>query len=205
MSGRAWVAVCVLLLSLVAHAGEDKERAREHFRKGSQHFRLGEFSEALTNFKEAYRAVEDPSILYNIAQCHRQLNQKADAIRFYKMYLSEVPRASNREDVRRLIVMLENAAAQEHAARTTPPDGVLTRVPPPVVVTPEPKPVPRVETAVVVARAPERRTPAYKKWWLWTVVGGGVAVVALGVGLGVGLAPGPQAPAVNAPDGVFRF
>jgi hypothetical protein len=27
----------------------------------------------------------------------------------------------------------------------------------------------------------------YKKWWLWTIVGGAVVAVGLGVGLGVGL------------------
>jgi hypothetical protein len=29
--------------------------------------------------------------------------------------------------------------------------------------------------------------PTYKKWWVWTIVGVGVAGIALGVGLGVGL------------------
>lgn len=32
-----------------------------------------------------------------------------------------------------------------------------------------------------------REAPLLKKWWLWTAVGGGVAVIALSVGLGVGL------------------
>jgi hypothetical protein len=30
--------------------------------------------------------------------------------------------------------------------------------------------------------------PVYKRWWLWTIVGGGVLVIT-GIGLGVGLAP----------------
>jgi hypothetical protein len=38
------------------------------------------------------------------------------------------------------------------------------------------------------ATASPPRRPLYKRWWLWTAVGGGVVLtVALGVGLGVGL------------------
>ena len=37
-----------------------------------------------------------------------------------------------------------------------------------------------------VATAPEAKTPIYKKWWLWTIVG--VVVVGAGVGAGVGVA-----------------
>jgi tetratricopeptide (TPR) repeat protein len=206
MSGRGWLALLVVLFSLSAHA-DDKSRAREQFRKGSQHFRLGEFADALHAFKEAYRAVEDPSILFNIAQCHRQLNQKSEAIRSYKHYLSEVPRAPNKDEVKKLIAMLETALSHETAARSVPPDGTIGKPQPgEPVLNPPPvdKPVAHSE-AQVTARAPERKTPVYKKAWLWAVIGGGVAAVAIGVGLGVGLAPGPSAPEVNAPDGVFRF
>jgi hypothetical protein len=34
--------------------------------------------------------------------------------------------------------------------------------------------------------------PVYKKWWLWTIVGGVAVGAALGVGLGLGLSNGPQ-------------
>src|SRR5690348_5408028 len=96
------VALTVCLALGVAHA-DDRERARELFKQGSKHFKLGEYADALASFKEAYRNFEEPTILFNIAQCHRQLNQKADAIRFYRTYLSEVPRAANRDEVRQII------------------------------------------------------------------------------------------------------
>lgn len=189
-----------------ARKGDDRVRAREQFKNGSRHFRLGEFQEALHSFKEAYRAYEDPSILFNIAQCHRQLNQKAEAIRFYKQYLAELPKAPNRDDVRRVIAMLESALAQEGAARDVPPTGPMQ----PVVI---PKPdegrvvAPPIEpsTTTVVARPAPVREPVHKTWWFWTALGGGAAAVAVGVGLGVALTPGPSAPMVQAPDGVFHF
>jgi len=37
----------------------------------------------------------------------------------------------------------------------------------------------------VSATAPPKKTPVYKKWWLWTIVG--AVAVGAGVGLGVGL------------------
>ena len=39
--------------------------------------------------------------------------------------------------------------------------------------------------ATVSATAPPKKTPVYKKWWLWTIVG--AVAVGAGVGLGVGL------------------
>ena len=42
---------------------------------------------------------------------------------------------------------------------------------------------------MVVAAPPPR--PAYKKWWVWTLVGVVVAGAAVGVGLGLGLPPSP--------------
>jgi tetratricopeptide (TPR) repeat protein len=33
---------------------------------------------------------------------------------------------------------------------------------------------------------PQDKTPLYRRWWLWTAVGGGVLVLSLGLGLGLG-------------------
>jgi hypothetical protein len=206
---RTVLAMLALVAAVGVAHGEDRGRARELFKSGSQHFKLGEYGEALTAFKEAYRNFEDPTILFNIAQCHRQLNQKPEAIRFYRTYLSELPKAPNRDEVRQLIAMLETALAQETAARTVPPSGTLGTPPRNDA---EPRPEPSVTPATIespradVVRAAPTRTPVYKKWWFWTAVGGAV-VVAVGVGVGVGLAlsPGPSAPSVTPMDGVFRF
>jgi hypothetical protein len=46
---------------------------------------------------------------------------------------------------------------------------------------------------LVATAPPPRKTPVYKKWWLWTAVGG-VVVVGVAVGLGVGLS-GSSGPA----------
>ncbi len=48
--------------------------------------------------------------------------------------------------------------------------------------------------ATTTARPPEK-TPIYKKWWLWTIVGG---VVVVGVGVGVGVALAAKSPSFDS-------
>jgi tetratricopeptide (TPR) repeat protein len=195
---RAWCLALVLLVGGVAHA--DKAKARELFRDGTQHFKLGEYQAALDSFKEAYRNFEDPSFLFNIAQCHRQLDHKQEAIKLYRTYLTDAPNAPNADDVRKVIASLEEAVRQEEAARRVPPqDTVAPTSSEPV----HPEPTPVVATSAPASQSPSR-TPIYKRWWLWTAVGVVVAV-GLGVGLGVGLtSSGPSAPSAMTTGGTFR-
>src|SRR3954465_10932602 len=74
---------------------EDKAKAARLFDEGKKHFKLGEFQDALQSFKSAYRAAPVPTILFNIGQCYRQLNDRENAINLYRSYLSEVPDAAN--------------------------------------------------------------------------------------------------------------
>jgi len=190
----------------------DRELARKLYREGAQHYKLGEFAEALASFKEAYRKFEDPTLLFNIAQSQRQLNQKAEAVRTYKAYLNDVPSAPNRDEVLRTVATLEEAIKRDREATQVPPQGTLPApespgearpapaAPAPAVAAPAPPPA---ATASAPAPAPAKSTPVYKKWWLWTIVG--VVVAGAAVGLGVGLtAGGPSAPSVMTSNGTFR-
>jgi len=207
-------------LLLVASAGpavagrpSESARAREQFRAAQQHYKLAEYPQALDAFKETYRILEDPSLLFNIAQCYRQLNKKEEAIRFYRTYLHDSSNAADREDVQKIIASLEAALKQETAARDVPPQSTLEqpRAAAPVVSAPEPAAEPASAAApapapVLVAVAPTPRhadRPVYKRWWLWTTVG---VVVAAGVGVGVGLAltHTPSAPTAATQDGLFH-
>jgi hypothetical protein len=58
---------------------------------------------------------------------------------------------------------------------------------PPPVVDSTPENLPPEPVAAVEPSAIRRRTPIYKKWWLWTAVAGAAVVVAVGVGVGVAL------------------
>src|SRR5439155_26759054 len=118
----------------------------------------------------------EPSFLFNIAQCYRQVGDKPNAIRFYRTYLRETPSAPNRDEVNRLISTLERAVAEEQMAKANQPAPAPAAVPQPA----------RVDL-VASAPKPEERKPLTKRGWFWGVVAGGAAAVGLAVGLGVGL------------------
>src|SRR5512141_162115 len=93
-----------ILLVLAAgstHAAEPdpKTEAKAHFNAGQSHYNLNEFSEALQAFKDAYRLYPDPVFLYNLGQCERQLNHDEEAIRFYRSFLRNMPKAPNKAEV----------------------------------------------------------------------------------------------------------
>ncbi len=188
----------------------DTEQLKKHFEDGSKAFNLGEFKRAVDEYKAAYNIRADPVFLYNIAQAYRLDGNLQQALFFYKSYLTNSPRAPNRHEVDGRIHELDRQIAEQKAVTTQPPNTTATpnvatttepRVEPPKAAPPKAEP-PRVEPRVeppkaetapaLVATAPpppERKTPLYKKWWLWTIVGGVAAGAAIGAGLAVGLQP----------------
>ena len=170
----------VLLLSGLARAETPKIVAKQRFESGTKHFDLGEYQLALEDFKESYRLQSDPVFLYNIAQCYRLLKVPVEAVRFYRSYLRRLPSADNRSEVEQKIAALQSAIdAQERAAKV-PPDHMLP-------LSKESSSSPTSVSSAALTSETEKKTPVYKKWWLWTAVVGGAAAIALGVGLGVGL------------------
>jgi hypothetical protein len=216
----------VLLLATLAQA-DNRQMARDFYKEGSRLYDVTDYRGALEAFKKAYVNYEEPTLLFNIAQCHRYLGEKSEAVVFYKNYLRKSPNAPNAEDVKGLIAELESALDQERRAKTAPPAGTLgpgqsrsasskpeKKSEPKTAAKPPEKPPekPLFETSPVVetvpttpAPAPQKDQPLIKKWWLWTAVGGGVVVIALAVGLGVGLSQGDSPyPATNTST-VFHF
>jgi tetratricopeptide (TPR) repeat protein len=119
--------LCVgqLGIARAAQAPRDaKQEAKALFVSGQSHYNLNEFPLALRDFKEAYRLYPDPVFLYNLGQCERQLGHPDEAIRFYRTYLREEPRAPNRQEVLKKIEEMEAALKekpQEEDKGTAPP------------------------------------------------------------------------------------
>ena len=94
--------------------------------------------EHLDEFKAAHLAKADPVFLYNIAQCHRQLGEREQAITLYRRFLAASPNAPDRPEVERRVAELEaELAAARPAPRTetlpaisTPQTADTTRTPP---------------------------------------------------------------------------
>jgi tetratricopeptide (TPR) repeat protein len=175
---RCLLALAVALVALPAAAApaEDVARARQHFAAGRTHYDLKEYEPALAEFKDAYRWVQDPVFLFNIAQCHWKLGREREAIDFYRNYLRRAPNATNRPEVERRVQELEAALARR------PPASQPSPLPPP-----QPAPVPAAPAApppALVVEAPvsppvdQVRPQLWRRWWFWA----GVAVLAAGAG-----------------------
>jgi tetratricopeptide (TPR) repeat protein len=173
------ISALVGLLLAVAPArarGADAMTAREHFEKGTTLYDLGQFRDAAREYEAAYKLKSDPALLYNIGQAYRFAGDAQGALLAYRAYLRRVPDAGNRREVEAHIAKLQRLVDEQRATTTAPPTGTMRpgeparTTPPPA----EPQPTATAHPAVVaqpVAARPAERTPVYKRWWLWTVVG----------------------------------
>src|SRR5687767_11225182 len=80
------------------------------------------FNEAETQCKEAYRLSYKAELLFNIAQCYRQLGKYEEALRSYKTYLRDDPDSSLKKDIDALILELEGLIAKSKTVEAAPPD-----------------------------------------------------------------------------------
>lgn len=81
---------------------EKKQEALAHFQKGQARFSQGEFLLAVEHFKLSYEITGSPEILYNIAMCYEEENDKEQAIAHYQMYL-QVSAGDDTEEVKKKI------------------------------------------------------------------------------------------------------
>ncbi len=123
---RLRVVLALLLVAAVgdARAEDPKEAAHKAFATGSGLYALGDFRPALESFKRSYLLYAAPETLYNIAQCHRQLGEHAEAVRLYKNYLELVPNAADRDEINRFI------GEEQHAGTPVTPVIPPTVTPP---------------------------------------------------------------------------
>jgi tetratricopeptide (TPR) repeat protein len=168
--------ICGVSLGAPANAPDpDSVEARKHYQRGMAHFRLREYPQAIEEFQDAYRIHPDPVILFDLGQTHRLAGAPSQALHFYRAYLSAAPEAENRAEVEARIAELEK----------TPSAPVPT--PAPLVIAASPAPGKQLEPPITVEKSAVvgKRTPAYKRWWVWTLVGVVVAGAAVGTAVGV--------------------
>lgn len=161
-----------------------KARARQHYKNGKAAFELGKFGKALKQYEKAYQILPLPGFLFNIGQCHRNLNLYEKAIFSFRLYLRKKPNATNRSAVETLIEDLEVKAEEERKRKEKER---ATKIPH---YKPEPKPEFIVQPP---PRHPPPRPPPpkpfYKQWWFWVPV---AAVAVAGGAVGTYFAVRPQ-------------
>jgi tetratricopeptide (TPR) repeat protein len=95
---------------------KQEKAARTHFDRAEKAFNLGHFDAALEGYQAAYEALPLPAFLFNIAQCHRNLRNREQAVFFYQRYLSLAPDAPNRPVVEELIAEQKRLIEYEQPA-----------------------------------------------------------------------------------------
>jgi tetratricopeptide (TPR) repeat protein len=145
----------MLLLASTTHAGPyvKVERAKRLFAAGELHYRLGEFREAVASYRAAMRLAPRPNILFNIAQCFRQLRDSERALFHYRLYLSDWRREHPgqsppferevKEHIARLVELQRRAPESQPTSTSAPvgaPDSRPAASPSPALSPPAPAP-----------------------------------------------------------------
>ena len=134
------LAAWTLLASTPAAGGPDDPKlsqAKGLFRRGEIAYRLRQFQRALKHFEQALALVNRPSVILNVAQCHRQLGQPKAALFYYKLYRTEWARQNpNRAspyaaEVARRIAELERQLARPPTKKPPAKKPPAKKPPPP--------------------------------------------------------------------------
>jgi tetratricopeptide (TPR) repeat protein len=123
MNNRQTMRQCkfgLFLLLLVASVavGQPKspsgtEDAKTHFKEAEILYRLGDYEQALEKYKLAYKSSQASGLLYNMAQCQRNLGRYDEALRSYRLYLQDTPNSPYRANVEKMIAEMEERAAKQ--------------------------------------------------------------------------------------------
>lgn len=187
MLGRLCVAIVAVVVTVggVARAQPSPRgrlEANSYFERGNRLYQRGQYPEAVTELKAGYALDPRPEFLYALGQAERKRGDCKAAIAYYQAFVDSGPSPQRTVAV---LVQIDRCKQELTAAAPAAPPVVEPLVAPPApapAIAPAPAPA-----GVASAQAAPERKPLYRRWWLWTVVGG-VVVVGAGVGVAVALA-----------------
>ncbi len=147
------VAVAPLAIP-TAFAQDALAQARSHYQKGNELFSQGNFQAAIGEFAAADKLSHSAMLEYNIALCYDRLGDTSEALRRYRLYLKEMPNASNHATVEGKILRLEGVLRTEAEARRKAEEAARVAPVPPAI-----PPTPQPPTAAPIAQPPVAEGP----------------------------------------------
>ncbi len=146
-----------------------------HYEEARKAYKDKHYDEAYKEYKSAYERRQAPWLLINIGRCAQRLGRNKEALDYYQRYLKADinPKPETVTRVNGYIDQVKAGIIEEPEAK------------PEAKPEPKPEPTPQVTpTAVNQTQPPAEpeKTPVYKKWWFWTIIG---VVVAGGIAGGV--------------------
>jgi tetratricopeptide (TPR) repeat protein len=184
----------VVALALPANADTPMQEARVLVDAADRDYKLARFEQALAEYTKAYEKFPAAALLFNIAQCHRNLGQLDKAVFFYEGFLRDARKDDpNRGVVEDLLREARDGLAKQQAARADDEakqrlEAEHTEAEAQARAAQEAEARRRAEEdarrrveedrRLALARRPDE-PPVYRKWWFWSAVGG--AAIAAGV------------------------
>jgi tetratricopeptide (TPR) repeat protein len=148
---RAVLAALILCsFAGAARADDDQDAARLHFQVGQSYYDEANYTDALKEFREAYRLSKRPALLYNIGLCHEHLGQLEEAVAALDRYLRERPDATDRGIIEQRMSNLKRRLA----AAAPKPEPKLAVAPRPEPLGPRPSEPVQPRTPAPVAPRP---------------------------------------------------
>lgn len=109
------------------------EQAQGLSQRAQRDYERQQYQRALEQWKKAYRLDPEPSYLFNIAQCYRKLEMKAEARDAYRAYLRLEPKDPYRADIELIIddydLLLRAEQDAEARAKRDRRDALRARAP----------------------------------------------------------------------------
>jgi tetratricopeptide (TPR) repeat protein len=187
-----------------------KEEAKALSQQASVDYKVGRFDVALVEYTHAYERFNAPGLLFNIGQCHKNLKHFERADFFFKLYLTELPEARNREAVEALIKEVEadrqaadlQAREEQRLAAQRAHDKAMAQAE-----------LARLRTTslagqpagVVAQPYLPAKPPLYKNPWFWTGLAGGAVVIGVVTTLAIALSHPASKPTAGTTLGDINF
>jgi len=194
--------LCLGLLLLMpsgawgAQTEEEKDSAaRARFVEATKQYNLGEFDRALKEYKAVYELKAHPGLLFNIAQCYRQLEDYPSAAFYYRRYRDEASLSgADAQLVNGLIAEVEAKQAQrdahlreleitQAAAKLAADKVAYKAATEKLVAEAQQKPA-----ALIGPMPRDNRDTIFTKWWFWAAAG----VLVTSVSIYYALPPHPR-------------
>lgn len=166
---------------------------REHYQRAIGLYESGRYEAALPEFQSAHESRQVPWLLINIGRTLHRLGRLDEAITFYNRYeqaaINDDPETVKK--VREYKAQAEVLLSAKGAATGANPD--QSAGPPDATAGTGTAKSPDLTAKPADPAPPKEQKPVYKKWWFWTAIGGGVAVIAI-IGIAAGVAANSRAP-----------
>lgn len=178
-----------------AQAGEDPlvgdlclsdDVCKGHYDSARNLSQAEQYEAALVEYQRAYARKPAPWLLINIGRMQQKMGRDEEAMVSFDRYLALDNQSA---DLRPRVQSYRMEVAQRLSERQRQLRDAASEAAERKLAQQTPK------------EEPPRKTPIYKRWWFWAIVGGGAALAVTGVA--VGLALQPRAPTV--PDGVMTL